>query len=138
MSNRAAAGAARDRYDPRVSYDRWATFDCYGTLVDWDTGILSAIESVAPGHGQELLARYHGLEPRVQAEPGTFKRYREIMRETLSRAAAEAEVALAPGTRMSWAGPCPTGRCSRTWSRRWRGFAAPAGSWPSSPTSTTI
>jgi 2-haloacid dehalogenase len=97
MSNRAAAGADRDRYDPRVSYDRWATFDCYGTLVDWDTGILSAIESVAPGHGQELLARYHGLEPRVQAEPGAFKRYREIMRETLSRAAAEAEVALAPG-----------------------------------------
>ncbi|HZV48189.1 MAG TPA: HAD family hydrolase [Candidatus Dormibacteraeota bacterium] len=80
-----------------MSDDRWATFDCYGTLVDWDAGILSAIESVAPGHGRELLARYHGLEPRVQAEPGVFKRYREIMRETLSRAAAESGVALAPG-----------------------------------------
>ncbi len=95
--NRATSALAPDLYDPRVSDDRWATFDCYGTLVDWDAGILSAIESVAPGHGRELLARYHGLEPRVQAEPGVFKRYREIMRETLSRAAAESGVALAPG-----------------------------------------
>ena len=41
--------------------DRWATFDCYGTLVDWNAGIRSVV-------GAELLPRYHELEPQVQAE----------------------------------------------------------------------
>jgi 2-haloacid dehalogenase len=57
--------------------DLWATFDCYGTLVDWDAGI----RAVA---GDELLARYHGVEPVVQAERPTLS-YREVMREVLRR-----------------------------------------------------
>ena len=48
---------------------RWATFDCYGTLIDWNAGIRGVLEGFfgaerAPG----LLARYHALEPQVQAE----------------------------------------------------------------------
>ena len=44
---------------------RWATFDCYGTLIDWNAGIRGVLEGFfgaerAPG----LLARYHALEPR--------------------------------------------------------------------------
>ena len=42
--------------------DRWATFDCYGTLIDWNSGLRDALGS------DELLARYHELEPQVQAE----------------------------------------------------------------------
>jgi 2-haloacid dehalogenase len=76
--------------------DRWATFDCYGTLVDWHGGISAAVESVAPGRGAEVLAAYHRLEPLVEAEP-PFQRYREVLRETLSRAAGEVGLELAAG-----------------------------------------
>jgi len=58
--------------------DRWATFDCYGTLVDWNAGIRAAV-------GEPLLARYHELEPEVQAEQPTLS-YRNVMREVLRRA----------------------------------------------------
>jgi 2-haloacid dehalogenase len=57
--------------------DRWATFDCYGTLVDWDAGIVSVV-------GEEQLARYHELEPQIQAENPVLS-YREVMREVLRR-----------------------------------------------------
>ena len=57
--------------------NRWATFDCYGTLVDWDSGIASVV-------GADLLLRYHELEPQIQAENPTLS-YREVMREVLRR-----------------------------------------------------
>ena len=40
--------------------ERWATFDCYGTLIDWNLGIRETI-------GAELLERYHEVEPEVEA-----------------------------------------------------------------------
>jgi 2-haloacid dehalogenase len=57
--------------------DRWATFDCYGTLIDWNGGVRSVV-------GGELLARYHEVEPQVQAEQPSMS-YRDVMRETLER-----------------------------------------------------
>jgi 2-haloacid dehalogenase len=57
--------------------ERWATFDCYGTLVDWNAGIRSVV-------GDELLARYHEVEPKVEAEQPSLS-YRDVMRETLRR-----------------------------------------------------
>jgi len=57
--------------------DRWATFDCYGTLVDWNAGIASVI-------GEDLLERYHEVEPQVEAEQPTLP-YREVMREVARR-----------------------------------------------------
>jgi 2-haloacid dehalogenase len=74
---------------------RWATFDCYGTLVDWLGGMRAAIASVAPDRADRLLAAYHEEEPAVQAEG--FRRYREVLAEALARAAAREHVALAPG-----------------------------------------
>src|ERR1700675_4809476 len=51
--------------------DRWATFDCYGTLVDWLSGISSTLERLFPDADPEaLLARYLEVEPRVQADGG--------------------------------------------------------------------
>jgi 2-haloacid dehalogenase len=57
--------------------ERWATFDCYGTLVDWNTGIRSVV-------GDGLLPRYHELEPQVQAADPT-RSYRAVMREVSTR-----------------------------------------------------
>ena len=66
--------------------ERWVTFDCYGTLVDWNTGIGDALGDPS------LLARYHEVEPVVQAEqPGL--RYRDVLRETARRIGVDADLA---------------------------------------------
>ncbi len=57
--------------------DRWVTFDCYGTLVDWNAGIRSVV-------GDALLARYHELEPQVQVEQPS-RTYRDVLREVSAR-----------------------------------------------------
>ena len=77
--------------------DRWATFDCYGTLVDWNTGIRTGLESLLGAeHADELLARYHELEPEIQAaSPGVS--YREVLTIGLERLAAEQGLALPEG-----------------------------------------
>jgi 2-haloacid dehalogenase len=64
---------------------RWATFDCYGTLIDWNRGIRAELARLWPGEdADELLRRYHELEPEVEhAEPGLS--YREVMQRVLAR-----------------------------------------------------
>lgn len=74
----------------------WISFDCYGTLVDWNRGITAAMESVAPGRGAELRALYERVEPTVQAER-PFLRYREVLAEGLRRSADLAGVELGEG-----------------------------------------
>jgi 2-haloacid dehalogenase len=66
---------------------RWASFDCYGTLVDWRAGIGGELARVLGG-GPELLESYYRLEPDVQAD-GRLS-YREVLAETLRRVAAAA------------------------------------------------
>jgi 2-haloacid dehalogenase len=66
--------------------DRWATFDCYGTLIDWNSGIAAALGDPS------LLERYHEVEPLVQAEdPG--RRYRDVLSETARRLGVDADPA---------------------------------------------
>ena len=60
---------------------KWATFDCYGTLIDWDSGLRAAL-----GSG-ELLRRYHEVEPDVQQEEPS-RSYREVLIETARRIGA--------------------------------------------------
>ena len=71
---------------------RWATFDCYGTLVDWRTGMLRALESVAGERAAQLLAAYHEFEHAVESD--TYRPYREVMAESLRRAAAREGIAV--------------------------------------------
>ena len=43
---------------------RWATFDCYGTLIDWNGGIGRELERLfGPNEASEKLRLYHELEP---------------------------------------------------------------------------
>jgi 2-haloacid dehalogenase len=78
---------------------RWATFDCYGTLVDWNAGIEAELGRLfGSSVGGQQLARYHAIEPRVQREhPGWS--YREVMAAVLAGLADESGVALPPGER---------------------------------------
>lgn len=59
------------------------TFDCYGTLIDWETGILNALRPIFARHGVaapdvEILQEYVRLE--AQLEAGAYRRYREVLR----------------------------------------------------------
>jgi len=68
--------------------ERWATFDCYGTLIDWNGGLRKALGSA------DALERYHELEPQVQAEDPS-RSYRDVMTEVARRLEVEDPDALA-------------------------------------------
>jgi 2-haloacid dehalogenase len=62
--------------------DRWATFDCYGTLIDWNGGIRGELARVfGDAHAEDKLARYHQLEPELQA--GGTRTYRQVLTEAM-------------------------------------------------------
>ena len=69
--------------------DRWATFDCYGTLIDWNGGIRGELARVfGEERGDELLARYHELEPQLEADGS--RSYREVLTEAMRELGAPA------------------------------------------------
>jgi 2-haloacid dehalogenase len=66
----------------------WATFDCYGTLIDWNAGLGRELERLfGAAAAAGLLHRYHELEPEVQRERPA-RTYREVMAVTLARLGA--------------------------------------------------
>jgi len=68
---------------------RWATFDCYGTLIDWNAGIRTELARVfGEERAGEQLHRYHELEPELEAD-GRLS-YREVMTEAMRRLGAPA------------------------------------------------
>src|SRR5262245_53663175 len=77
------------------------TFDCYGTLIDWETGILRALQPLFGGKrpdvsSEDLLRSYVRHEARLEAGP--WKSYRQILREILQAMAAEYDLSLSePG-----------------------------------------
>jgi 2-haloacid dehalogenase len=88
---------------------RWATFDCYGTLIDWDHGISSTLEKLWPdADSRRLLERYHEIEPRVQQ--GSTLPYREVLAQALRLLADEEGLPLAPGDEAALADSLPSWR----------------------------
>lgn len=68
------------------------TFDCYGTLIDWEAGLLAAFrdalgEDVVDAEPDDLLARYAHYE--AAAEAGTYLPYREVLAVSLRGVARE-------------------------------------------------
>ena len=62
--------------------DRWATFDCYGTLIDWNGGISRELARLFGAEAvEQKLVEYHEVEPGL--EVGGERSYREVMRETM-------------------------------------------------------
>ena len=73
--------------------DRWATFDCYGTLIDWNAGIRRVLaDAFGESEADRLLHRYHELEPELEAD-GRLA-YREVLTRALERLAEEEGVEL--------------------------------------------
>ena len=76
-----------------MDFSRFTTisFDCYGTLIDWESGILPVLRAVLANHGQSLpdaaiLELYGEFE--AEAESGPYRSYREVL-ESVVRAFAE-------------------------------------------------
>ena len=68
---------------------RWATFDCYGTLIDWNGGISAELARVfGEERADEQLRRYHELEPELEADGS--RSYREVMTEAMRTLGAPA------------------------------------------------
>src|SRR5690348_6527943 len=91
---------------------RFVSFDCYGTLIDWETGILSALRPLLQEHSVDLadsalLQLYGELE--AEAEAGGYKPYRDVLCDvvlgigkSLGFDATSAEQAALPESVSSW------------------------------------
>lgn len=65
----------------------WLTFDCYGTLINWEAGLLPALRCVLDHHRKPLedaaiLALYADFEQ--LAESGEYRRYSEVLRTVVA------------------------------------------------------
>ncbi len=104
LTSRELLGASRGRAVPVTPQPApreevpWATFDCYGTLVDWNSGLLSALESVAgplaPSERERFFPAF--LREEQLLEEAEYRSYREVL--------AEAARAAAASLRLSWSG----------------------------------
>jgi 2-haloacid dehalogenase len=75
---------------------RWATFDCYGTLIDWNLGIRTELERLfGVQEAPRLLERYHQIEPEIESEQ--FHTYHEVLSLALERLAEEESIQLPEG-----------------------------------------
>jgi 2-haloalkanoic acid dehalogenase type II len=75
------------------------TFDCYGTLIDWESGIAGAFQDAAQEDGvdlrrEDVLRAYEQLEPEVEHED--YRAYRDVLTETAQRVASALGWSLAP------------------------------------------
>lgn len=83
-----------------LDFDRyeWLSFDCYGTLVDWETGISTAVAEVLRSHGvhkttAEILTLFSDAEPKAQTAHG-YLEYRTALREVMALIGAELDITL--------------------------------------------
>jgi len=88
------------------------TFDCYGTLIDWESGILSALRRILTAHGKviddaTILKLYGDFEQR--SEEGEFHSYRRVLESVVRRFGAQlgfsptdAEARSLPDTLPAW------------------------------------
>src|SRR5919202_3693727 len=71
-----------------MSATRWATFDCYGTLIDWNGGVRRELARVfGEDRADELLVRYHELEPELERDGS--RSYADVMTEAMRRLGAD-------------------------------------------------
>jgi 2-haloacid dehalogenase len=92
------------------------TFDCYGTMIDWETGIFSAMRPILAAHDKKitdsaLLELYSELELAAEssAEKGQFVRYRDVLQfvvrgfgQRLGFKPTDAEIRSLPESLANW------------------------------------
>jgi 2-haloacid dehalogenase len=88
------------------------TFDCYGTLIDWEQGILHCLRGILAAHGKsvddtQILQLYGDFE--ANAEQGEYRRYREVLQSVVRQfgerfdfVATDAEAGSLPNSLPDW------------------------------------
>jgi 2-haloacid dehalogenase len=88
------------------------TFDCYGTLINWEEGILRCLHRVLAAHGKDTddatILRFYG-DFEARAEHAEYRRYREVLQsvvrqfgEQLGFAATDQEASSMPESLKDW------------------------------------
>ena len=99
---RGRRAAARTLSNPHMALPKdvkFATFDCYGTLIDWETGVYQAFQKEADKDGftidrDVLIPRFIEIQREIQR--GSYELYAEVLRRTAVRVAEELEWELEP------------------------------------------
>jgi 2-haloacid dehalogenase len=92
----------------RAAKIEWITFDCYGTLIDWEEGITTALAPFLPSSADlhELGKRYMKLEAEVEKE--RYRPYREVLALTSARLLEQMGHPLPSGKRNALPDSLPT------------------------------
>jgi len=90
--------------------ERWATFDCYGTLIDWESGIRHALAEVWPDADGATIERLVTARDRAEAdiERGSAAPYREVLKGSLLRVAQQESLAVPIGMEHALSDSLPT------------------------------
>jgi 2-haloacid dehalogenase len=81
---------------------KWLTFDCYGTLIQWDEGLIAAVRSILANQAganidpDELIAVFDRHEHALEQER-PHQSFRAVTAESLKRAMAELKLSYRPG-----------------------------------------
>lgn len=75
------------------------SFDCYGTLIDWESGLLNAFATLLQRPKEsldkhDLFARYAKVEAEI--ESGAYMKYREVLRNVAARIASDLNMPVLP------------------------------------------
>jgi 2-haloacid dehalogenase len=78
----------------------WLSFDCYATLIDWESGLLGYLRPLFQGKGctitdAQILAMYSEIEPRE--EEGNYRCYREVLASVVREFARELHFEVSDG-----------------------------------------
>jgi 2-haloacid dehalogenase len=90
-------------YHARMDYSAFdaLTFDCYGTLIDWETGLLDAL-ALEGEDPEAVLAAYAELESELEA--GEYLPYREVLARAYDGLASRFGFTISPERRDAFAG----------------------------------
>jgi 2-haloacid dehalogenase len=87
-------------------FTQWVTFDCFGTLVDWQSGLAVFLAPYAGDKARSVVRSYHAHERILERAP-SYRPYADVLATGLARAAAEHGVELgtldASVLRRAWA-----------------------------------
>ena len=77
---------------PKLKDIKWVTTDCYGTLIDWEKGIIDAFDKEAERDGftlrrEQFIERF--LEVQAEIMSGSYELYAEVLRRAAVKVAGE-------------------------------------------------
>ena len=77
-----------------MTSDRWVSFDCFGTLVDWHSGYRKILSPIAGDRTDALIGAYHEFEREIEKER-PHRLYKDVLTAGLAQAAAKIGLSLA-------------------------------------------